>query len=91
MNLRGWISLIGLGVAMTGCAQGGMTTALQSAVKPDAKQVAQALLSGERIQPLAVTEPLRYDADASKARLYQALGAEREAGTYQALKAVLAK
>lgn len=91
MNLRGWISLVGLGLVMTGCAQSGTTPATPAATLPEARQVAQALLSGERVQALASTEPVRYHADVSKARLYQALGAERAEGTYQALKAVLAK
>lgn len=91
MNLRGIIGVVGLGVVMAGCAQSGTTTALQSAARPEAKQVAQALLSDERVQALAATEPVRYDASASKARIYQALGAERAEGTYQALKATLSR
>jgi len=91
MNLRGWISLAGLGLIMTGCAQTGTPTATPAATQPAAKQVAQALLSGERVQALAATDPVRFDANVSKARIYQALGAERAEGTYQALKAVLAK
>lgn len=90
MNLRAILGVIGLGVMMAGCAQG-TPTAASSAAKPEAKQVAQALLSGERVLALGATEPVRYDAEAGKARLYRALGAEPTSGTYQALAAVLAK
>lgn len=91
MNLRGWISLVGLGILMTGCAQSGTPTAMQAAAKPESRQVAEALLSGETVQALSVTEPVRYDATVSKDRLYQALGAQPEEGTYGALKATLSR
>lgn len=91
MNLRGWISVVGLGVLMTGCAQSGTTSAMQAAARPEAKRVVQALLSAERVQTLAVTEQVRYDADVSKDRLYRALGATPEAGTYRALKETLSR
>lgn len=91
MNLRGWISVVGLGMLMAGCAQGGTTTAMQATAKPEAKAVAQALLSGDRVQPLAVTERVRYSAEVSKQDLYKALGATAETGTYQGLKDTLSK
>ncbi len=89
MNLRGWISVVGLGMLMAGCAQGGTTTAMQATAKP--KAVAQALLSGDRVQPLAVTETVRYSAEVSKQDLYKALGATAETGTYEGLKDTLSK
>lgn len=90
MNLRGWISTIGLGVLMTGCAMSGTTPALQGS-GPDARDVARALLGSQGVQTLAVTEKAAHDPEASRARLYEALGAARTEGTYQALRAVLAK
>lgn len=91
MNLRGWISTIGLGVLMTGCAVSGTAPDTSAAARLEARQVAQALLRFERVQALATTEKAALDPEASKARLYRALGAERREGTYQALKAVLAR
>lgn len=90
MNRRGWFGGIGLGMILAGCAPLGTTPAMREAAQPVPKAVARALLSSEDLQALPASGG-RFEADLVRDRIYQALRAERAEGSYQALKAVLAK